>query len=102
MIPKGPATQPLVFGTHVTMSDSHVGHIDVIWSSEAEARKHALRCSTHPGVLYASVTVFTLNELGTRKPLVWYIHGRENVNGRPFATGRYGPVISRHNRDDAH
>jgi hypothetical protein len=91
-----------VYGTHITRADSYVGHIEVIWSSEAAARTHAMRCSTHPGVLHASVTVFTLDELGTRHPLVWYRHGKENLNGRPFVTGRYGPVISRHDRNDPH
>lgn len=91
-----------VYGTHVTRADSYVGHIDVIWSAEGAARKHALLSSTHPGVLYASVTVFVLDELGTRHPLVWYLHGRENANGRPFATGSHGPVISLHDRNDPH
>ena len=30
-----------VSGTHVTMRDTHIGHIDCIWSTEAEAREHA-------------------------------------------------------------
>lgn len=91
-----------MFGTHSTMADSHVGHIDAIWSSEQAARKHAVERSTHPGVLHASVTVFTLDELGTRYPLVWYLHGKEDINDRPFPTGRHGPVISVHSRTDPH
>jgi hypothetical protein len=91
-----------VFGTHVTMTDSHVGHIDAIWSSEKAARKYALQKSTHPGVLYASVTAFTLDALGTREALVWYQHGHQDPNDRPFATALYGPVTSRHERHDLH
>ena len=49
-----------------------------------------------------SVTVFMLDELGTRYPLVWYQHGKENKNDRPFPTGLHGPVISVHNRDEPH
>ncbi len=45
-----------VYGTHVTTRDSHVGHIDAIWPTEAEARRH------------------------------WYRHGQADTNGRPFAT----------------
>lgn len=97
-----PTTARHVFGTHITMADSYVGHIEVIWSSEAKAKAHALRRSRDPGVLYASVTVFVLDELGTRFPLVWYQHGAENKNGRPFPTGVHGPVFSIHNRHDPH
>ncbi len=84
------------------MADSMVGHIEVIWTSEAQARAHAMRRSRDPGVLYASVTVFMLDELGTRYPLVWYQHGEENRNDRPFATGLHGPVVSLHSRDEPH
>ena len=91
-----------VYGTHVTREDSYVGHIEVIWSTEGAAREHAKRCSTHPGVLHTSVTTFTLDELGTRHSVVWYRHGRENINGRPFATGLHGPVIALHDRHDPH
>jgi hypothetical protein len=73
-----------------------------MWSSEVEAKAHALRRSRDPGVLYASVTVFVLNELGTRVPLVWYQHGAENKNGRPFPTGLHGPVFSIHDPNDPH
>ncbi len=91
-----------VYGTHTTVADSFVGHIDAIWSSERAARKHAAERSTHPGVLHASVTVFILDELCSRYPLVWYQHGREDINGRPFPTGRHGPVISVHSRMEPH
>ena len=42
-----------VFGAHITMADSMVGHIEVIWTSEVHARAHAMRRSRDPGVLYA-------------------------------------------------
>jgi hypothetical protein len=84
------------------MTDSHVGHIDAIWSTEKAARKYALQRSTHPGVLYASVTAFILDQLGTREAVVWYQRGRQDPNDRPFATGLHGPVISQHQRHDPH
>lgn len=31
--------------------------------------------------------VFTLGELDTRRPVVWYRHGLPDANGRPFPTG---------------
>ena len=81
-----------VYGTHVTMQDSYVGHIDAIWPTEAEARQHAQAQSTFPGVLRASVTEFTMGELGTRRPVVWYRHGIPDSNGRPFPTDGLMPV----------
>ena len=81
-----------VYGTHVTIADSHVGHIDAIWSDEASAREHARTESTFPSVLRASVTEFTLGELGTRRPVVWYRHGEPDSNGRPFPTDGLHPV----------
>ncbi len=75
-----------VYGTHVTVCDSYVGHIDAIWPTEAEAREHAQTQSRFPSVLRASVTEFTLGELGTRRSVVWYRHGKADSNGRPFPT----------------
>jgi hypothetical protein len=74
-----------VYGVHITQ-DSLVGHVEVIFGSEADAREHALARSTHPAVLRASVTEFTLGELGTFRPVVWFRHGEADPNRRPFPT----------------
>ena len=81
-----------VFSTHITREDSLIGHIDAVWSTEAEACRHARNVSTFPGVLRASVTVFVVGELGTRRPVVWFRHGQPDSNGRPFPTDGLRPV----------
>ena len=46
-----------VYGTHVTVCDSYVGHIDAIWPTEAEAREHA-----HAEQVSDGAPLFTLGE----------------------------------------
>ena len=65
-----------VYSVHVTKPDT-VGAVEVIFPTEPEARAYALDRSQDDRVLAASVTSFSLGELGTRRPVCWYRDGAE-------------------------
>jgi hypothetical protein len=65
-----------VWSVHSTKPDE-LGAVEVIFPSEREARAYALDRSRDPRVTSASVTRFTVGELGTRHPVAWYRDGTE-------------------------
>jgi hypothetical protein len=71
-----------VFTVH-TMRPDDVGAVEIVFTSELEARAYARDRSTDFRVLAASVTRFTVGELGTRHPVAWFIEGREQSQREP-------------------
>jgi hypothetical protein len=71
-----------VFTVH-TMRPDDVGAVEIVFTSEMEARAYARDRSTDFRVLASSVTRFTIGELGTRHPVAWFIEGREQPQRAP-------------------
>lgn len=65
-----------VFAVHAARPDD-VGAVEVIFGSEQEARAYAVSRSRDHRVLSASVTRYAVGELGTRRPVAWYVGGAE-------------------------
>jgi hypothetical protein len=57
--------------------------VEIVFTSEMEARAYARDRSTDFRVLAASVTRFTIGSLGTRHPVAWFIEGREQSQREP-------------------
>jgi hypothetical protein len=66
----------LVYSVH-TARPGEVGAVEIVFTSEPEARAYARDRSTDWRVTSASVTRFTVAELGTRQPVTWYVDGAE-------------------------
>jgi hypothetical protein len=79
-----------VFSVHTARPDD-VGAVEIVFRSAAEAIAYAKDRSTDWRVLAASVTRFTIGELGTRHPVAWFVDGTEQP---PRATrpGRFYPT----------
>lgn len=80
----------MVFSVHTTKPDD-VGAVEIIFSTEHEARKYAQERSTDQQVLAASVARFVVGELGTRHPVAWYVDGTEQphrFDRRLYPTGQ--------------
>ena len=81
----GPTIRPLrtgesetsVFAVHTTRPDEGAGAIEVIFIDERSARAYARSRSNDWRITSASVTRYTLGQLGTRCPVVWFQHGDE-------------------------
>ena len=71
-----------VFTVH-TMRPDDVGAVEIVFTSELEARAYARDRSTDFRVLAASVTRFTIGSLGTSHPVAWFIEGREQPQRAP-------------------
>lgn len=65
-----------MFSVHVTKPDD-LGAIEVIFRTEREARAFAADRSRDFRALSTSVTRFVVGELGTRRPVAWYVDGTE-------------------------
>jgi hypothetical protein len=63
-----------VYSVHVTRPDD-VGAVEIVFTSEREACAYAKDRSTDWRVVAASVTRFTIGELGTRHPVAWFVDG---------------------------
>ncbi|MGH3586287.1 MAG: hypothetical protein ACRDQ0_08165 [Pseudonocardia sp.] len=66
----------VVYSVHTTRPDE-AGAVEIVFTSEPEARAYARDRSTDWRVTSASVTRFTVGELGTRWPIGWYVDGVE-------------------------
>jgi hypothetical protein len=66
----------LVWSVHATRPDE-LGAVEVIFPTEREAREYARDRSRDDRIISASVTRFTVGELGTRHPVAWYQDGVE-------------------------
>ncbi len=66
----------VVFSVHVTKPDE-VDAVEVIFTTEDEARAFAESRSQDYRIQSASVTRFVVGGLGTRHPVAWYVGGAE-------------------------
>jgi hypothetical protein len=71
-----------VFTVHTTRPDD-IGSVEIVFTTEREARAYAKDRSTDFRVLAASVTRFTIGHLGTRHPVAWFVDGQEQPNRAP-------------------
>lgn len=78
-----------VFTVH-TMRPDDAGAVEIVFTTEREALAYAAERSTDWRVLAASVTRFTIAELGTRHPVAWFVDGREQPQ-RALRPGRFYP-----------
>jgi hypothetical protein len=65
-----------IFSVHATKPDE-LGAVEVVFTTERDARRYARDRSMDSHVTSASVTRFTVDELGTRHPVAWYRDGKE-------------------------
>jgi len=84
-----------VYSVHATRPND-VGAVEIVFTTEGEARAYAADRSTDWCVLATSVTRFTIGELGTRQSVTWYVDGveqpsREARPGRLYPTGGCQP-----------
>jgi hypothetical protein len=66
-----------------------VGSVEIVFTSEQEARAYARDRSRDWRITSASITRFTVGELGTRCPVGWYVDGaeqREHWNRQLYPT----------------
>ena len=70
------ASGDVVYSVH-TARPGEVGAVEIVFTSEPAARAYARDRSTDWRVSSASVTRFTVGELGTRRPIGWYVDGVE-------------------------
>jgi hypothetical protein len=66
----------VVFTVHSTRPDD-VGAVEIVYRSEPEARAFAESRSRDYRVKSTSVTRFEVGEFGTRRPIAFYVDGRE-------------------------
>jgi hypothetical protein len=71
-----------IFTVQSTRPDD-IGAVEIVFTSEMEARAYAKDRSTDFRVLAASVTRFTIGHLGTRHPVVWFVEGEEQPQREP-------------------
>jgi hypothetical protein len=92
--PRGTSVEPdaVVFAVHTTRPDEGAGAIEVIFTDERSARSYARSRSNDWRITSASVTRYTLGQLGTRHSVVWYQHGDEQDIRASRPDQRYFPT----------
>jgi hypothetical protein len=80
-----------VYACHSVRPDEGAGAVEVIFSSEQEARRYARSRSNDWSILSCSVTRYELAQLGTRHPLAFYMDGDEQAARSP-RPGQYYPT----------
>lgn len=71
-----PAAPEFVYTVHVTKPED-VGAIEIVFRTQQDACTYAQDRSRDFRILSASVTCFTVGELGTRRPVTWFVDGHE-------------------------
>jgi hypothetical protein len=66
----------VVYSVH-TARPGEIGSVEIVFTTEQEARVYARDRSRDWRITSASVTRFTVGELGTRSPIGWYVDGAE-------------------------
>jgi hypothetical protein len=66
----------VVYSVH-TARPGEIGAVEIVFTSEQEATAYARDRSRDWRITSASVTRFTVGELGTRSPVGWYVDGVE-------------------------
>lgn len=80
-----------MFAVHATRPDDDIGAVEIVFTVEREARDYAADRSRDHRVLSASVTRFSVGELGTRHPVAWFVDGAEQPH-RAARPGRLYPT----------
>lgn len=83
-----------VYSVHTTRPDD-IGAVEIVFRTEREAVAYAMDRSTDWRVLAASVTRFTIGELGTRHPVAWFVKGKEQPH-RDARPGKFYPTVVVH------
>jgi nitrous oxide reductase accessory protein NosL len=65
--------------------------VEVLFSSETEARTYAVSRSTDFHVLASVITRYVLGQLGTRHPVGWFVDGKPQ-DARAIPTGAIYPI----------
>jgi hypothetical protein len=78
------------YSVHTTKPDD-IGAVEIVFRTEREAIAYAKDRSTDWRVRAASVTRFTVGELGTRHPVAWFVEGVEQPP-RAARPGRFYPT----------
>lgn len=71
-----------VYTVHTVRPDD-IGSIEIVFTTESDARVYARDRSTDFRVLASSVTRFTIGHLGTRHPVAWSVEGMERPQREP-------------------
>ncbi len=88
--PGGPSA--VVFAVHTTRPDEGAGAVEVIFTDERSARSYALSRSADHRITSASVTRYTLGQLGARHPVTWFRDGEEQDIRGTRPDRRYYPT----------
>jgi hypothetical protein len=80
-----------VYSVHATRPDD-TGAVEIVFRTEREAIAYAKDRSTDWRVLAASVTRFTIGELGTRHPVAWFVDGEQQSPRAARPGGRFYPT----------
>jgi hypothetical protein len=81
-----------VYSVHTARPDD-IGAVEIVFRTEREAIAYAIDRSTDWRILAASVTRFTIGELGTRHPVAWFVEGKEQPP-RGARPGRFDPTAA--------
>jgi hypothetical protein len=71
-----------VYLVHATKPDD-TGVVEIVFTTEHEARTYALDRSRDWRILAVSITRYVIAELGTRYPVAWYVNGAEQPRRAP-------------------
>jgi hypothetical protein len=82
----------VVFAVHTTRPDEGAAAVEVIFTDERSARTYARSRSTDWRITSASVTRYTLGQLGARHPVTWYRDGDEQNIRAKRPDWRYYPT----------
>lgn len=85
-----------VYSVHTTRPDD-AGSVEIVFTTGREARAYAADRSTDWRIIAASITRFTIGELGNRHSVAWYVDGveqppRKARPGRLYPTDGYQQV----------
>lgn len=72
-----------------TVRPNDLGAVEIVFMTEDEARAYASDRSTDFRVLATSITRFTVGQLGTRRPLAWFVKGTEQPHRDPRPGSTY-------------
>src|SRR5690242_17601853 len=90
--PQAADPDSVVFAVHTTRPDEEAGAVEVIFTDERSARAYARSRSGDHRITSASVTRYTLGQLGARHPITWYRDGDEQDIRATRPDRRYYPT----------
>jgi hypothetical protein len=81
-----------VYSVHTARPDD-IGAVEIVFRTQQEAMAYAMDRSKDWRIVAASVTRFTIGELGTRHPVAWFVEGKEQPS-RAARPGRFYPTAT--------